>query len=48
MSQLNAATTQVNTLTSGGSTVSIPKNIDVTGNINFTGNLLQNLSLIHI
>ena len=42
MSQLNAATTQVNTLTSGGSTVSIPKNIDVTGNINFTGDLLQN------
>ena len=42
MSQLNAATTQVNTVTSSGSTVAIPKNIDVTGNINFTGNLLQN------
>ena len=42
MSQLNAATTQVNTVTSSGSTVAIPKNIDVTGNINFTGDLLQN------
>ena len=42
MSQLNAATSQVNTLTSGGSTISIPKNISVTGNINFTGDLLQN------
>ena len=42
MSQLNAATSQVNTLTSSGSTISIPKNISVTGNINFTGDLLQN------
>ena len=30
MSQLNAATSQVNTLTSSGSTISIPKNISVT------------------
>ena len=46
MSQLNAATTQVNTVTSSGSTVAIPKNIDVTGNINFTE--INYLSLIHI
>ena len=42
MSQVNVGTTQLNTLTSGGSTISIPKNITVSGNINFTGDLLQN------
>ena len=42
MSQVTTTTVQLNTVTSGGSTVSIPKNVDVTGNINFTGNLLQN------
>ena len=42
MSQLNSGTAQVNTLTTSGSTISIPKNISVTGDINFTGTLLQN------
>ena len=42
MSQVNVGTTQLNTLTSGGATISIPKNISVSGNINFTGDLLQN------
>ena len=42
MSQVTATTVQTNTITSGGTTVSIPKNVAVTGNIDFTGNLLQN------
>lgn len=42
MSQVTTTTVQANTLTSGGTTVAIPKNVDVTGNINFTGQLLQN------
>lgn len=42
MSQVSASTVQTNTLTSGGTTVSIPKNVTVTGNIDFTGNLLKN------
>ena len=42
MSQVNAGTAQVNTLTSSGSTVTIPKNVQVNGNIDFTGTLYQN------
>ena len=42
MSQVNVGTTQLNTLTSGGATISVPKNISVSVNINFTGDLLQN------
>lgn len=42
MSQLTATTVLTNTITSGGTTVAIPKNVAVTGNIDFTGSLLQN------
>jgi hypothetical protein len=42
MSQVTASSVITNTLTSGGNTISIPKNVTVSGNIDFAGNLLQN------